>query len=80
MIQAVNDEIRATLRAEIARQGKTMSEVAREIGTSRNQMSRMLSAKRKDSIGDIPETWQSLLDHLGYKIVLVKNDDTPSHA
>jgi transposase-like protein len=70
MMQAMTDDIKATLRAEIARQGKTMSEVAREIKTSRNQVSRMLSAKRKDSSGEIPDVWKDLLEHLGYELTL----------
>ena len=70
MMQTVTDDIKAELRAQIARQGKTLSEVAREIGTSRNQISRMLSAKRKDSSGQLPEVWETLLDHLGYKLTV----------
>jgi transposase-like protein len=70
MMQSMTDEIRAALRAEIARQGKTMADVAREIGTSKNQISRMLGAKRKDSVGDLPDTWQALLQHLGYELIV----------
>ena len=70
MMQTVTDDIKAELRAQIARQGKTLSEVAREIGTSRNQISRMLSAKRKDTSGQLPEVWEALLDHLGYKLTV----------
>ena len=70
MIQSMTDDIKATLRAEIARQGKTMADVAREIGTSRNQMSRMLSAKRKDSSGELPEVWQTLFEHLGFELTV----------
>jgi transposase-like protein len=70
MIQVMTDDIKATLRAEIGRQGKSMSEVAREIGVSRNQVSRMLSAKRQDSSGEVSDVWQSLLNHLGYEITI----------
>ena len=70
MMQIVTDDIKAELRAEIARQGKSMSEVAREIGTSRNQISRMLSAKRKDSSGELPDVWETLIDHLGFELVV----------
>lgn len=70
MMQTVTDDIKAALRAEIARQGKSMADVAREIGTSRNQISRMLSAKRKDSSGELPDVWQTLLEHLGYELTI----------
>jgi transposase-like protein len=72
MMQAMTEEIKATLRAEIGRQGKSMSEIAREIDTDRNQISRMLSAKRKDTIGEVSDTWKKLLEHLGYELVIVK--------
>jgi transposase-like protein len=72
MMQAVTEDIKATLRAEIAKQGKNLSEVAREIGTNRNQISRMLSAKRQDSIGQITEVWAKLLEHLGYELTITK--------
>ena len=74
MMQTVTDDIKATLRAEIARQGKSMADIAREIGSSRNQVSRMLSAKRKDSSGEIPDVWQTLLDHLGYELTLAQKE------
>lgn len=72
MMQSMTEDIKATLRAEIARQGKNLSEVAREIGTDRNQVSRMLSAKRKDTIGEVTKVWTKLLEHLGYELTIVK--------
>ena len=74
MIQSVTDDIKAELRAEIARQGKSMADIAREIGSSRNQVSRMVSAKRKDASGELPDVWQTLLEHLGYELTLVKSE------
>ncbi len=72
MMQAVTEDIKSTLRAEIAKRGQNLSEIAREIGTNRNQISRMLSAKRHDSIGQITEVWSKLLDHLGYELTITK--------
>lgn len=72
----MNDEIRATLRAELARQGKSMSELARELAISRNQISRMLSAKRKHSAGELSSSWQKLLDSLDFELRISKKDSS----
>ena len=57
---SVTDEIRAQLRAELARRQMTQTRLARELGMSRTHLSNMLHGQR----GQLPPTWQRLLDHL----------------
>ena len=79
MMTTMTDEIRAELRAELARRGETLADVAREFGVSRTLITRMLSAKSKEPLGSVPTTWQKLFDKLGYKLIVVKDKDS-SHA
>ena len=75
MLIGMTEDIRAELRAELARRGESFSKAAKSIGTSTNQVSRMIGANRSDTVGDVSDVWQKLLHHLGYELTLKKIED-----
>jgi predicted transcriptional regulator len=63
---AVTDDLRAELRAELARRRIKQTDLARELGVSRTHLSNMLNGQR----GQLPATWERLLDHLGLELTV----------
>ena len=62
----MTENLRAELRAEIARRRIKQTDLARELGVSRTHLSNMLNGQR----GELPDTWARLLDHLGFELRL----------
>lgn len=74
MLDGMTEEIRAAVRAELGRRGESFSEAARQIGTSTNQVSRMIGANRQDNVGAVSEVWLKLLDHAGLELKVVPKE------
>lgn len=68
----VNDEVRRTIKAELARKGIQYQEAADRIGVTPNHLSRMLSDRAKS--GELPESWQKLLDLVDLELVVRSKD------
>jgi transcriptional regulator with XRE-family HTH domain len=62
----MTENLRAELRAEIARRRIKQTDLARELGVSRTHLSNMLNGQR----GELPSTWARLLDHLELELAL----------
>ena len=62
----MTDDLRAELRAELARRRIKQTDLARELGVSRTHLSNMLNGQR----GQLPATWGRLLDHLGLELTV----------
>jgi transcriptional regulator with XRE-family HTH domain len=62
----MTENLRAELRAEIARRRIKQTELARELGVSRTHLSNMLNGQR----GELPSTWARLLDRLELELAL----------
>ena len=62
----VTEELRAELRAELARRRIKQVDLVHELGISRTHLSNLLNGQR----GQLPPTWQKLLDHLGLELVV----------
>lgn len=61
----VNDEIRARIRAEIAKQGVSQAEAARQMGLEPQELNRALQGR-----GKIAPVWQTILDHFGLELTV----------
>ena len=69
---AMTNDLRAELRAELARRRIRQTDLARDLGVSRTHLSNMLNGQR----GQLPATWGRLLDFLGLELtVRVKERD-----
>ncbi len=66
MMTTMTDELRAHLRAELARRKIRQRELAEELGMSRTYLSNLLNGQR----GQVSEKWQRLLDYLGLELAL----------
>jgi len=66
-MNSVTDDVRAELRAILARRRIKQTDLARELDTSRTYLSNMLNGQR----GQLSPVWQKLLDHLDLDLVLV---------
>ena len=62
----MTENLRAELRAEIARRRIKQVDLAKELGVSRTHLSNMLNGQR----GELPDTWARLLDRLGLELAL----------
>jgi len=62
----MTENLRAELRAEIARRRIKQTDLARELGVSRTHLSNMLNGQR----GELPSTWARLLDRLDLELAL----------
>ena len=62
----MTENLRAELRAEIARRRIKQVDLAQDLGVSRTHLSNMLNGQR----GELPDTWARLLDHLGFEMTL----------
>ena len=62
----VTDELRAELRAELARRRIKHKDLAAELGMSRTYLSNLLNGQR----GQLTDKWQRLLDHLDLELVV----------
>lgn len=65
-MRAMTDELRAEIRAELARRRVRQVELAQELDVSRTHLSNMLNGQR----GKLPATWARLLDHLGLELTV----------
>lgn len=63
----VNEEIRARIREEMARQNVTQSELARRLGIKQPSVAQILSGKR----GTMPDSLLDLLNALGLTLKAV---------
>ena len=62
----MTDDLRAELRAELARRRIKQTDLARELGVSRTHLSNMLNGQR----GQLPSTWGRLLERLGLELTV----------
>jgi transcriptional regulator with XRE-family HTH domain len=62
----VTDELRADLRAELARRRIKQADLVRELGISRTHLSNLLNGQR----GQLAPSWQKLLDYLDLELVV----------
>lgn len=61
----VNDEIRATIRAEIAKLGVSQAEAARQMGLEPQELNRALQNR-----GKIAPVWQTILDKFNLELTV----------
>ncbi len=69
----MNHTIRANVKEIIEQQGITQTELAENIGVSRQYISAMLTGER----GEIPSTWGKLLDVLGLELTTFPKEKDP---
>ncbi len=69
-MNSVTEDIRAELRAILARRRIKQTDLARELGTSRTYVSNMLNGQR----GQLSPVWVKLLEHLDLELVLQPRD------
>ena len=65
-MNSMTDDIRADLRAILARRRIKQTDLARELGTSRTYLSNLLNGQR----GQLSPVWEKLLDHLDLDLVV----------
>lgn len=65
---SVSDELRKAVKAELAKQGRSQTEVAQAIGITRQHLSRMLS--NRATKGGISRAWAKLLAEMGLEVVV----------
>lgn len=68
MIKSMTDEVRGKVRAKLAERGESYSDVADALGTSKNQISRMIGANRKKHIGELTDIWTQLFEYVGLEL------------
>lgn len=68
----VTDDIRAELRAILARRRIKQTDLAAELGMSRTHLNNLLNGQR----GQISPVWERLLEHLDLELVLKPRDST----
>ena len=69
-MNSMTDDIRADLRAILARRRIKQTDLARELGTSRTYLSNLLNGQR----GQLSPVWEKLLDHLDLDLVVRPRD------
>ena len=62
----MTDDLRAELRAELARRRIRQTDLARELGISRTHLSNLLNGQR----GELSSVWHRLLGHLDLELTL----------
>ena len=62
----MTDDLRAELRAELARRRIRQTDLARELGISRTHLSNLLNGQR----GELSSVWHRLLGHLDLELAL----------
>ena len=70
MIYFVNDHIRQEIRVELARRNMKQTQLAEEIGRSRQQ----LSAVMQGQAGNLPDIWERIFDKLDLELIPVPKD------
>lgn len=65
-MNTVTDDLRAELRAILARRRIKQTDLAAELGMSRTHLNNLLNGQR----GQLTPVWQKLLDHLELELVL----------
>jgi len=65
-MNSMTDDIRADLRAILARRRIKQTDLACELGTSRTYLSNLLNGQR----GQLSPVWEKLLDHLDLDLVV----------
>ena len=69
-MSGMNDQIRQSVRVELARMNMTQSKLADDVGISRQYVSDLMRAKT----GDIPDAWNKILGRLNLKLVAIRED------
>ena len=67
----VTDDIRAELRAILARRRIRQTDLAAELGMSRTHLNNLLNGQR----GQLSPVWEKLLEHLDLELVLRPRGD-----
>lgn len=62
----VNDDIRRAIRVELAKRDMNQSDLAKQIGRTRQHV----SAAIRGDIGKLPKIWQDILDGLDLELVV----------
>ena len=70
MINHMNDRIREEVRVALARKNIKQSQLADNIGVSRQYLSAYLRGKQ----GDLPKLWSKVFDELDLELVVVSKN------
>ncbi|WMT57667.1 helix-turn-helix domain-containing protein [Truepera radiovictrix] len=68
----MTDSIRQAVKRRIDELGKSQAEVARSLGLQRQYLGRMLN----EHVGEVPESWQQLLDALNLELYVREKPST----
>jgi transcriptional regulator with XRE-family HTH domain len=66
MRTVMTDDIRHAVKVELAKRKLTQGELAKGVGITVQQLSRMMQGKS----AKVPDSWQSVFDFLGLELVV----------
>lgn len=67
----MTDKIRHTIKVELAKRSMTQTDLANELGISKQHVSRALTG----DLGKVPPIWERILNHLGLELTVEEKEE-----
>ena len=62
----MNDRIRHTIKVELAKRSMNQTDLAKELGISKQHVNRALTG----DLGKVPPIWERILEHMGLELTV----------